>query len=221
MAMAGSGVSLNWGGACWGDVPLALPASWKMTCSFMIEEEVSDYINFDTFIEGVSETGTIPDWWKMSVVGDCRYYSSGTTVAIGHAAPEYTLGACQDPFLGGASGGGGYGYLTPTQIQIEAVYTIAAGTYCAGDVETYNNTVTVRNGKTTGTGKCLGCSEGMVFGLYESLIGLESGPVIRLTEPFPDGNQCIVWQRSFAGQPCNAPVEARNTTWGQVKSLYR
>jgi hypothetical protein len=40
-----------------------------------------------------------------------------------------------------------------------------------------------------------------------------------LDAPYTNGNQCLSWQTSTL--PCAKPVPARNTTWGQVKSLYR
>jgi hypothetical protein len=40
-----------------------------------------------------------------------------------------------------------------------------------------------------------------------------------LQEPLTDGNQILKWQHSTL--ICEAPLPARNSTWGQVKSLYR
>jgi len=192
------------------------PANWRMTSSFKLDAGVPDYINFNTYIQGISETGAIPDFWKISIPADCRGSVSNVWI---HAVPG---GSCVDPFDGGASGGGGYGYLIPgVQIQIEAVYTVAAGVPLDPDVEYYLSTFTVKNGKTVGTAACAGCQTGMVFGLQEALVGLQSGPVIRLAEAYDGGNQCLIWQHAWTGQPCNAPVPSRNTTWGQVKSLYR
>ena len=37
--------------------------------------------------------------------------------------------------------------------------------------------------------------------------------------PADDGNQILMWQHSTL--ICEAPLPARNSTWGQVKSLYR
>jgi len=221
-----AGLSLNWGTACWGDTPKALttfactsnstPANWKMTTSFKLDEEIADYINMSTLIEGVSETGAIPDWWKLSTTSECRG-------AISNVWSSLTSGAtCADPFESTATTISAYGYLVPgVEIRIATDATLIAGVVAPGETEIFLNVVTIKNGKTVGTPKCDGCLTGMVFGLYEVLIGREFNDVIRLTEPYEGGNQCITWQRSFAGQPCNAPVPARNTTWGQVKSLYR
>ena len=81
LAMA-AGVSLNWGTNCWGDGAQQLmtfacasntsPANWRMTSSFKLDAGMTDYINFNTYIEGVSEAGAIPDWWKVSIPADCR-----------------------------------------------------------------------------------------------------------------------------------------------------
>jgi hypothetical protein len=229
LAMA-AGVSINWGPNCWGDIPQSVqtfacasntsPANWRFTTSFKLDAGIPDYINWDTYVQAVSETGALPDFWKISIPTDCR----GSIANVWVASQTYvgTGANCIDPFEGSGTFISGYGYLVPgVQIQIEHVNTLTAGMAIDANQEYFLSMLTIKNGKTVGTGACAGCATGMVFGFQEALIGLESGPVIRLSEPYDGGNQCIIWQHGWTGQPCNAPVESRNTTWGQVKSLYR
>ena len=227
MAMA-AGVNFAWGTNCWGAVSgpsnvmtfacgsNTSPANWKMTASFMVDADMADYGAVDVLIEGVSEAGAIPDWWKRSASGDCNY---GTGNWLATATTNSS--DCADPFSGTASGGAGYGYLTPTQIQIEALGGVAEGVLLPANTETFGATITIKNTKTVGTGSCAGCNVGMVFGLYDVILTSVAHGDTHLTEAIPGGNQCLIWQHSFTGQPCNPPVPARNTTWGQVKSLYR
>jgi hypothetical protein len=228
LAMA-AGYNITWGTAC-GSTPVSLmtfacasnttPANWRWTTSFKLDADIEDYINFDTYVEGVFEAGLIPDWWKLSITTDCR---GATTNSWAHTSA--TPGSCVDPFEGTATGGGGYGYLTTSQVQIEAVYTVATGVHVTAGDEVYMSTFAFKNYKTVGTPKCDGCAGGAVFGLLKALIGREFAPVpnnvIKLQDPFEGGNACLRWQHGWTGQPCNPPVPVRNTTWGQVKSLYR
>jgi len=234
MAATTGGVSLNWGVNCWGDGPQVSlmtfacasntsPANWRMTASFKFDTDVPDFINWEEQIMGVSELGALPDWWLLSAPGTCR-----TTISNVFANSQAYLGSgadCLDPIggVGTLIGGTNYVYFVPgVQVQIQAANTLLAGVPVVGGTENFISTIVIKNGKTVGTGACAGCSAGFVFGFYQFRTDpVASEGTIRLTTPYAGGNQCLTWQHSFTGQPCNTPVPARNTTWGQVKSLYR
>jgi len=225
-----AGVNLNWGSLCWGDVAAsnlktfacatnATSNTFKMTASFVVADLMPDYANVATYIKGVSETGIIPDWWRLAT-GDCRN-ATGVYVAAQPAYPG-NVELCADMFGGTGQGGGGWGYLDAGTLVEQSVYAVAApGVELPADLETFACTFTIKNLKTVGTGSCAGCLTGMVFGLHHVTVGGAVSSPVMLTTPVVGGNQCLVWQHDFPGQPCNAPVPARNTTWGQVKSLYR
>ena len=229
MAMA-SGVNIAWGAECWGQLTApsnvltfacgsnTAPASWKMTSSFMVDADFA-LGAVDVLVEGVSEAGALPDWWKRSATGDCNFSTGSYVISAAYAG---SVGTCLDPFAGTGQGGGGYGYLTPTQIQIEGIYGVADAVTVPAATEAFATTFTIKNVKTLGAGalSCAGCDVGMVFGLYDVILTSATGAT-HLTEAIPGGNQCLIWQHAFPGQPCNPPVPVRNTTWGQVKSLYR
>jgi len=235
MAAPTGGFSLNWGTNCWGDGPQlsvmtfacasnSSPANWRMTASFKLDTGVTDWINWDEKIMAVSETGTIPDWWLLSAPGTCRTTISNVFLNsqgyVGNGAD------CQDQFGGAGTmiGATNYAYLVPgVQVQIQAANTLLAGVPFDAGLEQFVSMITIKNGKTVGTGSCAGCATGMVFGFYELKLGYENSPAdpSKLSTPYVGGNQCLTWQHGWTGQPCNAPVPARNTTWGQVKSLYR
>jgi hypothetical protein len=246
-----AGLNIAWGTECWGQLTgpsnlmtfacasNTVPTGWKITPSFVLDTDVPDLNSVNVVIRGVSELGSIPAWWQLSqqLGVECRYTSTNTGFSGTYAG---AVGTCVDPFMATQAGGGGYGYIQtngaiPLVVQINGVYGVADGLFAAGGVETFAYTFTVRNSKTlgvSGTTKCDGCAAGMVFGVNYGRFSTTSGAEIaEIGEVIPGGNQCLIWQRGFnmaaagdylaAVQPCSAPVPARNTTWGQVKSLYR
>jgi len=234
MANTTGGLSLNWGTNCWGDGPQVSlmtfacasntsPANWRMTASFKLDSDMPDWINWDEKIVGVSELADLPDWWLLAAPGTCR-----TTISNVFTNTQAYSGSgadCVNPFdgVGVFIGGTNYVVMSADSVLIQAANTLLAGTPVPGGQENFISTITIKNGKTVGTGSCAGCSAGFVFGFWQLLIGTEASEVgyTRITEPYTGGNQCLTWQHAWADQPCNAPVPARNTTWGQVKSLYR
>jgi hypothetical protein len=66
-------------------------------------------------------------------------------------------------------------------------------------------------------GTCDGCLLPAIWGL-KKIDWTTPTTVNTLDLPYDGGNQCLTWQGSTLA--CGL-VPTRNTTWGQVKSLYR
>ena len=81
-----------------------------------------------------------------------------------------------------------------------------------GGVEYYALRVTVDYAKSVGYGACSGCATPATIVLND---------VWTLNQHFttPLANACLRWQADGV-TPCSA-TPARNSTWGQVKGLYR
>ena len=233
VAMAG-GVSVAWGTVCYTENPVSVTTfacntngsagNRLMTCSFKLDAEMTDMIALEWEIRGQTDAAAVPDYWKLGATPDCRagkatFNSNFTTVetdvcvdwtaGAGFNAPNYAWGA------------GAPTPLPPDQVTITLGVAIDATTpYDAvADQEYYAGQVSVLNSKAVGTGACTGCSTGMIFGLrYFSAVGLDATRM-NFYEPFPGGNQCLKWNNPV--HTCIAPVPARNTRWGLVKSLYR
>lgn len=173
---------------------------------------------------------SMPSWWQFKNGGSCRQ-------AAVSASADFTggTGHCADYWGGQAAGAiaawrfgdqlypgwpNSYGRL----LIVFAVPPTSSGSLDPG-LEYYSFRLTVTKAKTVGTGSCSGCSIPAAFQFAS----------IKLTQPVGVGDYQInqpldrsfaAWQGGHFGQwdvvySCPMPVEARNRTWGSIKSLYR
>jgi hypothetical protein len=230
IALAG-GVNINWGNGCWSDgTPLndlafacnsntaGSPA--RMTCSFAVSQAQPEFVGIELQLEGLTEAAVIPAWWQLGA-GQCRPTAIATSADFS-GSPSV---GCIDMWAGQASGGLAIYDWGPlwggnNRAHILVVYAVPADTPIPldPDVEYYSAQVRISYIKTVGSGLCAGCEVPMIWGLY-SMKSAELTQYEMLYEVLPEGNQCLRWQHSIL--PCHEPVPARNSTWGQVKSLYR
>jgi hypothetical protein len=219
-----AGISVNWGNDCWGDNPLQNRV-WacnannytgvRMTCSFKPIETKATFIASDLYMEGMTEAAVVPDWWKLGS-GECR------SNLITLSSDGSVLGGpdCLDVWQG--LGGGGIGLYSSedNRMHVNAVWAVADAVEAPAETEIFAAQFRVATGKTLGTTACAGCAVPALWSLNYIQVGYlgEMVPLI-LDYPYAGGNQCLSWQSSSL--PCAKPVPARNTTWGQVKSLYR
>jgi hypothetical protein len=227
VAMA-AGVSVSWKNFCWGEDGSSTNLTWacntnsnvniRMTTSFKLDAPMPAFVGVGVYMEGMVEAATVPDWWEMGAdPTDCRtglmsVSADGSVLANGGAD------ICFDPWAGVGGGGGGLGlysydgnrmhvnaaWASATEIPLEANVEYFAIQYRVSGLKTFNS--------------CTGCLIPAIWGLKQITV---ADPVIEiyLKDAYVGGNQCITWQTSTL--PCGDPVPARNTTWGQVKSLYR
>lgn len=221
-----AGISINWGNACWGDVPVN-NLTWacnannytgvRMTCSFKPVETKGTLIASDLYLEGMTEATGVPDWWKLgpTETGDCRSnlvtLSSDGSVLAG---PD-----CQDLWQGLGGGGIGLYYWNDDRMHLNAVWAVADPVEAVGETEVFAAQIRIATGKTVGATACAGCATPCCWALNYIQVGYlgEMVPLI-LDQPYAGGNQVLAWQSSTL--TCGE-VPARNTTWGQIKSLYR
>jgi hypothetical protein len=228
MALAG-GVNINWGSGCWTDGTPVNDLAWicnrntgsaTMTCSFAVSQAMPNFVGVEVTLEGLTEAAVMPAWWQMGA-GQCRAseISAGANFL---AAPQNN---CVDMWKNKASGGLAIYDWGPlwggnNRAHMLVGYAVSAETPIPLDpaVEYYAAQVFISYGKTVGEGSCAGCLTPMFWGFY-SMKAAELTRYEMLTEVLPAGNQCLTWQHSTL--PCTRPTPARNSTWGQVKSLYR
>jgi hypothetical protein len=223
VALAG-GVNVAWGTLCYTENPVSSTTfacntntgNRVMTASFMLDVPMDDMIALEWAIEGQSDLPALPDWWKLGATPDCR--AGKATFNSNYTGME--SGTCVDWTAG--AGFNAPNYLWDTNMaHLTMGVAIDGGTpyAAAADQEYYAGGATILFSKVVGTGLCAGCSSGMIFGLKSlGVVGL-SGRRDDFFTPLPGGNQCLRWNNTIL--PCAPPVPARNTTWGQVKSLYR
>jgi hypothetical protein len=234
VALAGN-LNINYGGGCWSDgTPLAAKTfactsntgNMQMTGSFIPTVHKTDWLGMTAILDGHTIEGVnLPDWWQLFNTGACRQASLSVS---GDFTGSPQVG-CVDPFSGLAAGGIGAYQTTlypppfplnappPNRFRLKIAYGLT-GEYAlpVDGTEYYAFRVTVNNLKTVGTPSCAGCLTPLTMILEEIVsVSLVHG---NETITLPAGNNCLTWQ---GGGPSCGETPALNSTWGQVKSLYR
>jgi hypothetical protein len=220
VALAG-GVNFNWGTVCYTEAPVSVmtfacnvnTGSWNMTASFISDQEITDFVGFEETLAAQSDQTALPDWWKLGVAPDCRA-SKANFFADFSTAPQTQ---CFDWAGGFATvayipssytwNGNTVHILTGAAIGADTPFDLLPGT------QYYAGKLTISNSKAAGTGACAGCSAGMYWCVPLITAAGLGGTRVDEIAAIPGGNQCLIWN--------NYIVASRNTTWGQVKSLYR
>jgi hypothetical protein len=226
VAMA-AGVSVSWKNFCWGEDGSSNLLTWacntnsnvniRMTCSFKTPAGAPDFNGVGVFMEGMTAAAVVPDWWKLGAVetGDCRA-NLITLSADGSVLANAGADICFDPWQGLGAGGIGLYSWDGNQMHVNAAYAVADGVELLPEVEYF--AVQFRVAATKTVNACTGCLIPAIWGL-KKIDWTTPASVNTLDEAYAGGNQCLWWQDLSLA--CQKPVPARNTTWGQVKSLYR
>ncbi len=172
-----------------------------------------------------TSSSPLPDWWRMATTPCGR----STSLAENY---NFTAGfpTCLD-YWGQQTGGGGIGsrnYMVPGPLGVNSARLLlgcAIGTSLAGGIaegtEVYAFSVKISNQKSTGLGKCLGCTDGVCIVLNSLKItqnARSTGGTKFIGNPAT--RNWVTFQGGLTN--CGDPVTpARNTTWGSVKALYR
>ena len=220
-----AGISVAWGNDCWGLNPVSdytwacnsnVNSNIRMMCTFKPAVTKATLVAADLYMEGMTEAAVVPDWWKLAA-GECRGLALSLSVDGGNISdPE----ACLD--LWQSQGGGGIGLYSSegNRMSINAVWAVADAVEAPAETEIMAAQFRVSAVKTLGTTACGGCLVPAIWALNYINVGyLGDTESTILDYPYVGGNQCLTYQGSVL--PCAKPVPARNTTWGQVKSLYR
>lgn len=166
-----------------------------------------------------TNTAALPEWWKHGT-GMCRG-SAALATNFDFLSGPFT---CLDVYGGQAAGGYLYeaGFGTPNRARMLIQGAIPAGSEVPVDdvTENYAFKINITRTKSSGTGSCPGCTEPVCIVLNE----------IQLFQPLEQNNDpkitvagdrnYVTWQTATVpGCPLSTPT--RNSSWGQVKSLYR
>ena len=220
VALAG-GVNFNWGTVCYTEAPMSAitfacntnAGVWHMVSSFVSDVEETDMVGFELTMIGQSDQAILPDWWKLGAPPDCRTGKASFLVDFSTAPQtsciDWTGANATPAYIPSSyvSNGSSVFILTGAAIGPDFPFDILPGTeYYAGDLR-------ITNSKVVGTGPCTGCNYGMYWCAQLITVAGLGGMRIDLTQPLHTGSNCLIWN--------NYIVASRNTTWGQVKSLYR
>jgi len=189
--------------------------------SFIPPAGIANFLGIAAQIDITTDQATLPDWWQHGT-GFCRG-TTGLAVNFDFTSGPFT---CTDFFGGQAAGGFAYdvGFGNPNRARFRIQCAVPIDN--KGPVDPANEYYAFKANflrpKTTGAGSCAGCSNPACLVLNE--IQLFQPPDAandpRITNPA--SRQYITWQTPPTGPAgCPLTTPTRNSTWGQVKSLYR
>ncbi len=214
--------------------PGANDGVFYMIASVMPNIAVVGFNAMDARIDGQS-AGPIAPWWQAFNAGSCR--EAAFTPGVIGTNPIAPCAGTATTKLWTTAAYGGMGAWT---INGNRFFTVIGFATAANRVANLNNTTTQYNvfnvqmmtsnsldvpesepGAGDGIVACPGCADGMTLVLNQiGLYGSAAEDQVMLPATLANASQCITWQGGAGAGVCGA-TPARNTTWGQVKSLYR
>jgi len=224
MALAQGGINLAWND-CQGPVNATFACNTNtgtntMVGSFDPPHVLTQFLGISAQVDITTDQANLPDWWKHGS-GQCRGTTALATNFDGSTAPT-----CTDVYFGQAAGGFAYdvGFGSPARarFRIQCAVPIDNRTEVDPGTEYFAFKGIIQHTKSTGTGSCAGCTEPACIVLNEIQLFQppEAADDPQITNP-RDRNY-ITWQPPPTGPAgCPLTTATRNSTWGQVKSLYR
>ncbi len=226
-----AGIAVNWKDACWGENP-HVNLTWacntntnadiRLTCSFVLDDDLPDFVGVYAHLVGMTEAAAVPDWWRLGAdpatncrAGLCTVAADGTVLESGGT------GTCLDPWHGSGSGGVGRYVSDGNLMGVEAWWTVAEPVPLEAGQEYFAFQLRISAEKTVG--ECAGCLIPAIWAVTRMDVRT---PTTTLTFdlPYMSGWRCLSWQNSPL--PCAVlyfwdPLPARCSSWGLIKSLYR
>jgi hypothetical protein len=191
----------------------------RLVVSFVPNAPMADVVGHEVLIALQSaDATTLNPWWQMFAPGSCR----GSLVPAVDNVPVST--GCADFWSGSGSGGIGSYTITGNRALIRAHWTDVSPRPVDDVTEYYPLNIVIPNSKTVGEPKCAGCPTPVCIALqYVVLVG-QSGDLQLVTTPSWYGSNLATWQGGAIAAPGCPPgpvIPTRESSWGQIKSLYR
>lgn len=194
--------------------------SQEWFASFTLDAAIVDAIGVVAIFDILHSAPTLPDWWALHS-GGCRANE------LDPFASFIDRPGCADPWEDASLGATALLQgINPTQPrgganQMRIYYAAAVASSQAVDWAagtTYHAArLRLTNARTIGAGACVGCAGSACIVLNAIEVQRLSGPDVLLTAA-PGGQNIVNWQA--AGPDC-APVPARRTSWGSLRTMYR
>jgi len=187
--------------------------------SFIPPPGIDNFLGIASQLDISTPPPTLPDWWKHGTT-QCRG-TSGLSVSFDFTAGPFS---CQDVYLGQAAGGFAYdvAYGSPNRARLRVQAAIPFDNRGPVDpaFEYYAYKVNLQRAKSTLAGACAGCSTPACLVLNSIQL---FQPPDALNDPEisnPANSNFVTWQAASVPN-CPLSTPNRNSSWGQVKSLYR
>lgn len=236
VAHAGS-FNLRWN-ACWGDGG-TMNRDFACTTNLGSEMLVASIVaplerhfvsGFDATLEIAVAGTSLPPWWQFRVAGSCR----PTGLSVNSAIPA-TAVHCEDWASGALTLLSGYqpDYWGSGTVHATISSVTPEGT--TADLfpghEYYLYSVAISHQKTVDPGACAGCGLGACLSFSRVYLNYTDGspPEPWFPGKFESDDRLATWQggagvisTTIGGQTsCPRATPVRNSTWGNVKALYR
>lgn len=203
---------------------------FRLVFSFIAPDDLDAFVGVQTTVsiwtmyasEG-PHLAPLTDWWRLGA-GDCRdgnivFPASMSGVGTG------STGACRNPFLGAATGGGyqyTYGTYNPDDVRLVTAFArdtpiaLEKGQHYVAGVLTLD---TFGDVATDGVELCAGCCDKRAILVYQ----MELYQAPNQVPPQQDiyfltgtGSEYVMWQ---GHENCATP--AHHSSWGRIKATYR
>jgi hypothetical protein len=212
-----------------------------LVMSFALDTPMADVSGVEIWLEFVSQSASLPDWWRLFNAGTCRQ----AAISMNTTTPPLATN-CVDWAQGQSAGGiGAYqiGFFGPNTVRMGLAVAVPAASLeaLAPGQEYFMANLRFSHAKTVGAGACAGCDIPVCMVFSQLRI---TTPVFANNRSFASGangvaSQLATWQNGLPVNPhldfstnlggnftrmdgCSlAATGARNSTWGAVKALYR
>ncbi|MEQ1832916.1 MAG: hypothetical protein ABL977_07650 [Candidatus Eisenbacteria bacterium] len=217
----------------------------RMVGSFELASPILGVTGMEIYLHVGAASATLPAWWSVSGPGGIVGCRNAVTLSL---LPPAGAALCSD--WAGGQGAGGLAQIQlntqgPNHERFLGGSAVPAPVDLNAGQEYYAFTLNVTHTKTTGAGSCAGCLEPVVVFLSAIRIVPGTNPSIDLNQGANfSGSRWVSWQNGYpmnirqgcsltgGGLFCLNPTTffdvvpysvtpTRNSTWGQVKSLYR
>ena len=223
-----AGIAASWKDACWGENPRQ-NLTWacdtnanddiRITCSFMLGEDLPDFVGVHACLVGMTEAAVVPDWWRLGAdpatncrAGLCTVAADGTVLEFGGQD------ICLDPWHGAGAGGIGAYACEDNRMSVDAWWTLTEAVPLEAGLEYFALQVRISAERTVG--ECGGCLVPAIWALSRMDVRTPTA-TLTLDRPYMGGYRCLSWQSSMLPCPNDYPDPARCSSWGLIKSLYR
>jgi hypothetical protein len=224
-----AGIAANWKDACWGENPHP-NLSWtcntnatddiRITCSFVLDENLPDFVGVHAYLVGMTEAAVVPDWWRLGADPATNCRADLCTVAADGTVLEFGgTDICLDPWHRAGAGGIGAYTWEDNRMSVDAWWTLAETVPLEASQEYFALQFRISAEKTVG--ECPGCLVPAIWAL-DRIDVQTSTATLTLDRPYMGGWRCLTWQASTL--PCQVidfPDPVRCRSWGLIKSLYR
>jgi len=198
--------------------------SHALVASIVAPTGATQLTGVEIFLDLVSMSAPMGNWWALFNAGSCRATSLTTDFVYGGSGP-----GCRTLWTAPPASGGIFSYSSPgfipvlpsnvwsqhSEIDIATTMPPAAPLAMTPGSEYFIANVRIDNALTTGTGACAGCTDPVCIAFTYAILSQASGNVLVNTSSM---NSAVTWQGT--GADCGS-VPVRKATWGAIKSLYR